>query len=58
MYDMIPLIEAARHAEGCELSINEDIPLPLTLPAVVHKQAILPSAGGLITADKGMMLHA
>jgi hypothetical protein len=37
MYDMIPLIEAARHAEGCELSINEDIPLPFALPAVVHK---------------------
>jgi hypothetical protein len=58
MYDMIPLIEAARHAEGCELSINEDIPLPLTLPAVAHKTGRAAFAGGLITAGDQTMLLA
>jgi len=37
MYDMIPLTDAAWRTEGCELSMNKDIPPPLTLPAVVHK---------------------
>lgn len=37
---MIPLTDAAQRMEGCELSMNEDIPLPLALPAVVHKGSV------------------
>jgi hypothetical protein len=37
MYDMVSLTDAARRTEGCELSMNEDISLPLALPAALPR---------------------